>query len=182
MSIVPTFFFFLFELFIAQRDPKSKKGKMHAASLFLMGLAPTAVLGATYLATNNTLYVGTFDDFNSAAVVLFDNSTGPSTIAWASQVSLSKTALQRSNPPKNQLVTVTDGGGLYCDQYDGYPVSYGFSFDGDTLVYKNDSINHGFRGCNGTLDIWTATCLSWDPTSSPLKENCTYVSLTKIEA
>lgn len=154
---------------------------MRAAIFSLMGIAPTAVLGASYLATNTSQFLGvTIPDDDGIPILASKDK--------AATIKIDGGILEADTHVNGTVhkwqTTVNQGNGAlgFSTEANGIPPTSGFSFTKNgTLVFGKDVANKGFRGCHSAGSDWP-TVLFWQSIHDPLEEYCSYLSLTKVEA
>lgn len=160
---------------------------MRAAILSLMGIAPTAVLGANYLATNTSQFLGVMDETHGDFTpILVGNGTDVQDKAATIQISdgILEVAKPINGTVRKWQIAVNDASGslVVATAQNGVSPTPGFSFTKDgKLVFENDTANHDFRGCHSAGSTWPAIVL-WQSIHDPLTEYCFHLSLTKVEA
>jgi PPE-repeat protein len=158
---------------------------MRAAILSLVGIAPTAVLGASYLATNTSQFIGVWIPDDAPTPVLVGNGTSIQDRAATIQTKDGILEFERPvNGTAHTWQTVVNGasGSLgFATKNNGITPTPGFSFAKDgTLVFKNDPTNHGFRGCHSAGSTYP-TIIMWQSVHEPLGEYCYHLTLKKVD-
>jgi hypothetical protein len=146
-----------------------------------MGIAPTAVLGATYLATNTSQFLGvTIPDDDGIPILASKDQAA--TIKINGGILEADTHVNGTVHKWQTTVGQANGALGFSTEANGIPPTSGFSFaKNGTLVFHNETASHGFRGCHSAGSDWP-TVLFWQSIHEPLEEDCSYLSLTKVEA
>ncbi|QKX58077.1 uncharacterized protein TRUGW13939_05198, partial [Talaromyces rugulosus] len=118
---------------------------MRTTIFSLMGIAPTAVLGATYLATNTSQFLGVTIPDNDGIPILASKDQA-ATIKIYGGILEADTHVNGTVHRWQTTVGQANGALGFSTEDNGIRPTSGFSFTKNgTLVFRNETASHGFR-------------------------------------